>query len=96
LGKILLPSLRNTNEAQQILFERTGCRLIIYATEVEKSLQSLFSFIPGIKTMLVPGYDTIMDETTTATHYPAREISDEKYTDPIILLHTSGSSGQSA
>lgn len=91
--KILLPSLRNTNEAQQILFERTGCRLILYATEVEKSLQSLFAFIPEMGKLHVPGYDTIMEDTTIATHYPAREITDERYSDPILLLHTSGSSG---
>lgn len=91
--KILLPSLRNTNEAQQILFERTECRLIVHAAEVEKSLQSLFAFVPGLKKMLAPGYDSIMDDTTKVTHYPAREISDEKYYDPILLLHTSGSSG---
>lgn len=93
LVKILLPSLRNTNEAQQILFERTGCRLIIYAAEVEKSLQSLFEFVPEMRKTLAPGYDSIMDDTTTVTHYPAREVSDEKYHDPILLLHTSGSSG---
>lgn len=91
--QIMLPSLRNTVSAQMALFKNTNTRIILYADELQKNLQSLFAAAPDINTTEVPGYKSFIDETSVP-HYHARELSDDKFHDPICILHTSGSSGE--
>lgn len=88
----MLPSLRNTISAQQMLFERVNARIIIYGSELRKNLQALFNAL-GLETREAPGYKEAVDETAVP-HYKARELTDEMLTEPIFLLHTSGSSGE--
>lgn len=88
----MLPSLRNTIPAQITLFERTSTRIILYGSELEKNLQPLFAAVPAIEKRQALEYKEIIDETSVP-HYESRELSDEKFHEPMFLLHTSGSSG---
>jgi hypothetical protein len=90
----MLPSLRNTIPAQITLFERTNTCIILYGGELEKNLQPLFAAVSDIKKREALGYKELIEETRVP-HYDALELSDEKFYEPIFLLHTSGSSGES-
>lgn len=46
---MLNPSIRNTVEAQQLLFQRVGCKLVVYASALEKSLKPLFDSMPDLR-----------------------------------------------
>ncbi|KAL1847203.1 putative NRPS-like protein biosynthetic cluster [Paecilomyces lecythidis] len=90
--KILVPSPRNTIEAQQLLFHRIGCRTILYASALEKSLQGVFSSIPGLRRQQVPSLqDLLKDEPVP--HFEYTTTYDTITDDPVVYFHTSGSSG---
>ncbi|GAD96178.1 NRPS-like enzyme, putative [Paecilomyces variotii No. 5] len=90
--KILVPSPRNTIEAQQLLFDRIGCSTIIYASALEKSLQGLFSSIPGLKRQQVPSLQDLLGDEPVP-HFEYTTTHDTMTDDPVVYFHTSGSSG---
>nr|ASK38699.1 putative nonribosomal peptide synthetase-like protein [Paecilomyces divaricatus] len=90
--KMLQPSMRNTVEAQQLLFQRIGCKTIAYAATLEKSLHPIFTSISGLQTKQAPSLEDFLSEDVVP-HFEYKG-SYEKLTDePLIYFHTSGSSG---
>ncbi|KAJ9348646.1 putative NRPS-like enzyme [Paecilomyces variotii] len=90
--KILVPSPRNTVEAQQLLFDRIGCKTILYASALEKSLQGLFSSIPGLQRKQVPSLEDLLREEPVP-HFEYTTTYETLTDEPVVYFHTSGSSG---
>ncbi|KAI8951166.1 hypothetical protein F4801DRAFT_301452 [Xylaria longipes] len=89
--KLLLPSPRNPPSTNASLMEQTNCTKLIHAAEVSPLVKQLEDTIPSLQTTIVPSFDEMM--TSNPEHYPYYKSFDECYSEPIVVLHSSGSTG---
>ncbi|KAI5919463.1 hypothetical protein F4810DRAFT_714545 [Camillea tinctor] len=89
--KVLLPSPRNSAWMNASLLEQTKCFHFLYAPEVEALVNPLLNEKPGLRIHKVHPIDQFIQPG--AEYYPfEKEYEDAKW-DPILVLHSSGSTG---
>ncbi|KAF1949507.1 putative NRPS-like enzyme [Byssothecium circinans] len=89
--KVLLPSLRNSPWMNASLLEQTECSHLLYAPEVEGLVKPLLEHRQSLQLHLVEPLQSLIRPDTP--HYPYEKTFEEAKWDPILILHSSGSTG---
>ncbi|KAK2045229.1 thioester reductase domain-containing protein [Colletotrichum somersetense] len=89
--KTLLISPRNSFEAQINLFEKTDCHIIYFASSFTDVVQPLLEERPMDAVVVASPDDWLSDEEVP--HVPYDKTFEEAQRDPVVVLHTSGSTG---
>ena len=92
LIKVLFPSPRNPPATNISLLEQTGCTKAIYAQEVTVHINQLKKLYSGLKCIQIASFDVLLE--SHATPYAYNESFDEVKDKPIVVLHSSGSTGK--
>jgi acyl-CoA synthetase (AMP-forming)/AMP-acid ligase II len=89
--QVLLPSLRNSAWMNASLIEQTNCSHLLYAAEVEAMATPLLESQPTLQIHPVKPLDDLIRPKTT--HYPYEKSYEDAKWDPVLILHSSGSTG---
>jgi acyl-coenzyme A synthetase/AMP-(fatty) acid ligase len=92
--KAFLPSPRNSPVAQKDLLTRLGCRVLATTTDPEPPfVSSILREYPVQTLVRIPTLDALLHESDHAPPYPYDKSFDAARSDPVFVLHTSGSTG---
>jgi acyl-CoA synthetase (AMP-forming)/AMP-acid ligase II len=89
--KILLPSVRNSATNDEALFQSTKCSKLLFTSQFEAKVGSFAASMRGLNIFQVPSFDDMV--TCPAKHYPYTKTWEEAKNDPIVIVHTSGTTG---
>lgn len=92
--QLFVPSPRNTAPTNASLMNKTGSTKVLYIQELSplaKSLQAVQSD-PSVLFEAIPSLNEMLD--SSPEHYPYHKAFDEARDDPIVVLHSSGSTGK--
>ncbi|KXH35137.1 thioester reductase domain-containing protein [Colletotrichum simmondsii] len=89
--KALLISPRNSFEGQMNLFEKTDCHIICFDSSFKDVIQPLLEERP-MDAIMVSSADAWLSEDEVP-HFPYNKTYEEAENDPVVVLHTSGSTG---
>ncbi|PSN61885.1 acetyl-CoA synthetase-like protein [Corynespora cassiicola Philippines] len=89
--KVLLPSLRNSTWMNTSLLEQTKCTRLLFAPEVESFVKPLLGETPHLSIHPIEPLETLIRPDTP--HYVYDKQYDLARWDPILVLHSSGSTG---
>lgn len=87
----MIPSVRNSSSQHLSVFVAADCDRLLYTPNFESTVSSLKSMRPGLKSYSVPELDVLL--RTPSKHYEYIKTWAEARTDPIIVAHSSGSTG---
>lgn len=89
--KALLISPRNSFEGQMNLFEKTDCHIICFDSSFKDVIQPLLEERP-MDAIMVSSADAWLSDDEVP-HFPYTKTYEEAQNDPVVVLHTSGSTG---
>ncbi|KAK1493730.1 thioester reductase domain-containing protein [Colletotrichum cuscutae] len=89
--KALLISPRNSFEGQMNLFEKTDCHIICFDSSFKDVIQPLLEERP-MDAVMVSSADAWLSDDEVP-HFPYNKTYEEAENDPVVVLHTSGSTG---
>ena len=89
--QILLVSPRNSLQGQQSLLEKTRCSKFLFSEEMQDLAQTLKDQNHSLNIVQVPDLTEAIDTHTSVDPYPGNFSEDEN--EPVMVLHTSGSTG---
>ncbi|ROV93376.1 hypothetical protein VMCG_08404 [Cytospora schulzeri] len=89
--KVLLPSPRNSAWMNASLLEQTQCRHFLFAPEVEAMVSPLLEHQPDLHLHKIEPLSDMIK--ASAQHYAYDKQYDAVKWDPILILHSSGSTG---
>lgn len=89
ITQTLYPSPRNSIEGTQALFERTQCRALITSSEIK--VEQLLTE-NGPRHIVIGSLTDLLSESDVAP-YPYGKAFEEAHNDPLLVIHTSGSTG---
>ncbi|XXH01320.1 hypothetical protein Hte_007678 [Hypoxylon texense] len=89
--KLLLPSPRNPPLTNLSLMSQTGSNKVLYASELVPLAKSLQSVATSVSIDPIPSFQEMLDSNPEP--YPYEKNFDEAKDDPIVVLHSSGSTG---
>ena len=75
------------------IFEEASCSVVLYTPDLESKTAALVSTLLNVQRLVVPGLQELLKGTHP--HYPYSKTWSEARTDPIIVAHSSGSTGES-
>lgn len=87
----MVPSVRNSLSQHLAVFDDAKCDKVFYTPEMESRIQELKQAMPGLKALLVPDLDDLL--SSQSPHYEYGRTFAEGRTDPILIAHSSGSTG---
>ncbi|RDL38882.1 Uncharacterized protein BP5553_03222 [Venustampulla echinocandica] len=90
--RILLPLSHNSRQAHLVLLEATDCRVVIASKELLPKWNELRPEIDGFKILMIPDLQYFLSDETTE-NYAFSLTWDEVKDDPIVITHTSGTTG---
>ena len=90
-SQILLPSVRNSESGNLSLLHELHITKFLCSEDVVPKIEQLRANKPDLNIHTVPLIERMMEEPTT--HYPYNKTFEEAQNDPIIICHTSGSTG---
>ncbi|KAH6675144.1 putative NRPS-like enzyme [Halenospora varia] len=90
--KVFLPSPRNTTGVNVSLLQQTTCSRLVYSAEVGPVANILQAALPGLQCGQIPPLDDLL--AAPATEYPYDLKYADVFREPILILHSSGSTGQ--
>ena len=88
---MLLLSPRNSVQANINLFNLTNCAILVHTDPPAPFAQALLAQHP-INSYQIPSLDELLAEDE-APPFPFTKAFDEVKNDPVLVLHTSGSTG---
>ena len=88
----MVPSVRNSLSMNLSLLKTTNCDKIFYSQELEQKVQELREERPSVIAIPMPSLDELLE--SSPKHYPYIKHFEEVEDDPIIIVHTSGSTGK--
>ncbi|CZR51448.1 related to NRPS-like enzyme [Phialocephala subalpina] len=88
--KILLPSVRNSSANNVFLLEETFCKTVLCTESQERVAKELQKHI-DVEVLVIPSWDEML--CSQPRSYAYTKSWDEARDDQIIVLHTSGSTG---
>ncbi|KAF2262722.1 acetyl-CoA synthetase-like protein [Lojkania enalia] len=88
--KLLLASHRNQHEALRALLDQASCKAILTADPASAMTTRYQEAFP-LSAFQVPSLDVLLSESFP--HYPFRKTFEEAKLDPLVVLHTSGTTG---
>ncbi|KAF2202987.1 acetyl-CoA synthetase-like protein [Delitschia confertaspora ATCC 74209] len=89
--KTLLPSPRNPPATNISLMQQTACSKVLYAAEVAPVIQQIENADNSITCVAVPSFKEMIESNPEA--YPFDKEFEDVKNDPILILHSSGSTG---
>lgn len=91
--KVLFPSVRNSVVMNTSLVEQTKCEIFLCSEAYEERFRALAKEIKGlnIETRRIPKFAELFYEPAQAFEY--NKMFDEAMWDPVVVLHSSGSTG---
>ncbi|OJJ46414.1 hypothetical protein ASPZODRAFT_16181 [Penicilliopsis zonata CBS 506.65] len=91
--KAFLPSPRNSLVAQKHLLARLECRVLVTVDPEPPFVSALLREVT-LQTVRMPSLDTLFNiNVESVTPYPYTKSFQEARDDPVLVLHTSGSTG---
>jgi hypothetical protein len=72
--------------------EQTGCTKLLHAAEATPIAKQLKDMMPYLHISTVPAFDKMM--ASTPKYYPYDKSFDECHDEPVVVLHSSGSTGR--
>lgn len=92
--KVLLLSHRNPSETNLSLMEQMTCNKLFYVAELAPVLNGLKAIAADkISYTSIPSFDTMLEGNPS--HYIFEETIDTSEDSPIVIFHSSGSTGMS-
>lgn len=88
----LFISPRNTVEGQLNLFEKTNCNLIWFDSSFQGVVQPWLEGRKGMRAIMISSFDEWFSEDD-APPFPYNKTFEEAEWDPLLVMHTSGSTG---
>lgn len=88
----MVPSVRNSLSQHLAVFDEAKCNYVYYTPEMETRIRELQKERPQLRAFLVESFDTHI--TSGAKHYEYNKTWKEARTDPIVVAHSSGSTGK--
>ncbi|KAF2799626.1 acetyl-CoA synthetase-like protein [Melanomma pulvis-pyrius CBS 109.77] len=89
--KMLLPSPRNPPLTNLSLMDQTSCSKILYTAEVTPVVHQLLKINNGMRCIEIPSFQEIL--SSDPQPYPFSKAFGDAKNDPIVVLHSSGSTG---
>ncbi|CAH0044772.1 unnamed protein product [Clonostachys solani] len=89
--KLMIPSVRNSLSQHLAVLDEAGCNILYYTVEMETRVQELKKERPLLRTILVESLDHHIGQCTP--HYKYEKTWVDARTDPILIAHSSGSTG---
>jgi acyl-CoA synthetase (AMP-forming)/AMP-acid ligase II len=91
---LLIPSPRNALPNTASLLDVTNCKVLFYSGgggPMEAQARALQKLVPGLKIFEVPSLADMVHSKTV--HYPYTKTWEEAKDDAVLIVHTSGSTG---
>jgi hypothetical protein len=92
LAQVLLPSPRNPPATNLSLMEQTGSKTILHAAEVLPVIKTLVAASSALKCLEIPSFQEML--AADPPPQPFQKSYEEAQNDPIVILHSSGSTGE--
>ncbi|TGO65714.1 hypothetical protein BCON_0001g00280 [Botryotinia convoluta] len=89
--KILLVSPYNSNEGNISLFNALDCHVLANTNQVPLRIPVLLNSMPKLRTITVPNVNELLDKSYK--HFPFSKTFNEAKNEPLVCLHTSGTTG---
>ncbi|KAJ8060459.1 hypothetical protein OCU04_010783 [Sclerotinia nivalis] len=89
--KILLISPYNSNEGNISLFKALDCHILATTDPVPLGVPAILNSISELRTITVPSVDELLDKNYE--HFPFSKTFNEAKNEPLVCLHTSGTTG---
>ncbi|RYP65180.1 hypothetical protein DL770_009058 [Monosporascus sp. CRB-9-2] len=89
--KLLLPSPRNTPTTNVSLMTQTRSTKLLHVAEVLPVVKQLQNVEPTIRPEVIPSFSDMIN--STPDHFPYEKDFEESRNDPVLVLHSSGSTG---
>nr|ARJ54151.1 nonribosomal peptide synthetase [Ramalina conduplicans] len=90
--KVLLPSPRNALATNLSLMEQTRSSKVVYGQEMEALFNGLVAAKPELSSLMIGSLDELLNAEEGPV-VPYQPDFDEAVDDPIVVLHSSGSTG---
>ncbi|OJJ69834.1 hypothetical protein ASPBRDRAFT_45119 [Aspergillus brasiliensis CBS 101740] len=91
--KPLLPSSKNSDEAQLYLLDETKCNRFFYSAERERKATELKQLRPELEIFEIPALDAILNREEGPRFYPFTQSYEEAEDEVFLIVHSSGSTG---
>ena len=92
--QLLLPSVRNSSWMNKSLLEQTNCTKFLYPSEMSQKVQDLQGEKSGIEIFLVESLSDML--LGHAKYYPYECNYTDVRWDPVLVLLSSGSTGETS
>ncbi|KAL8788694.1 MAG: hypothetical protein Q9195_007195, partial [Heterodermia aff. obscurata] len=90
--KVLLMSHRNPPETNLSLMEQKACKILCFVAELQPVVETLRAIAGGkVSYTSIPFFDTMLE--SRPKHYFYRGTFENNENDPVLVLHSSGSTG---
>ncbi|KAF7925651.1 uncharacterized protein EAE98_006876 [Botrytis deweyae] len=89
--KILLVSPYNSNEGNISLFNALDCQVLATTDPVPLGVPVLLDSMPKLRTITVPDVSELLEKSYK--HFPFSKTFNEAKDEPLVCLHTSGTTG---
>jgi hypothetical protein len=87
----MIPSVRNATSQHLSVFDSAVCSIVYYTPEMESRIEELKEARPNLKAYKVSSLDAHIN--ATGPHFMYNRTWVEGRTDPILVAHSSGSTG---
>ncbi|CAK7213836.1 putative NRPS-like protein biosynthetic cluster [Sporothrix eucalyptigena] len=91
--QLMIPSVRNSLQQHRAVFDEAQCTRVYYTPEMAPIVNQLKEEVPSLQAFEAPSLDDILNAGVSAAHYPYTKKWVDARTDPIIIAHSSGSTG---
>lgn len=91
-GQLLVPSPRNPPATNLHLMHQTKSTKVLHAEELTPLMKALRDLDPSVTFAAVPPFQDMFDGQ--AEQYPYKKTFEQARNDPIVVLHSSGSTGE--
>lgn len=89
--QLMIPSVRNSESQQLSVFEAAKCTRVLHTPTFESTINNLKRSMHELRNFSVPDLDQLIG--IECVHYKYNRTWAEGKTDPIIIAHSSGSTG---
>ncbi|KAI0387834.1 hypothetical protein F5Y04DRAFT_286810 [Hypomontagnella monticulosa] len=91
LAALLLPSPRNPASTNLSLMDQTAGLNVLYAAEVRPIVSQIEQLEPNVRSWEIPSFEDMLK--SSPEHFQYEKQFDEARDDPVVVLHSSGSTG---
>lgn len=89
--QLMIPSVRNSTQQHVAVFNEANCSRVYYTPEMAPIVKQLQEKMPHLQAFEAPSLDDML--ASSSPPYPYNKKWEEAYKDPIIIAHSSGSTG---